>query len=782
MTIVMAAQFYARYEPPSLEVSKVDAKASEETQAQETSKKRKRDGKELPHPTTHANTTAQKSTQRELEKHGPGADPPTSERATHDKSSAGLKVRKKKSQKQNKEHASATTKHKNGTNATETKAPAPSDDSEAEQRHARIHSKYKKSIKIAKIAKAAGEDAAAGHANHKLTPEPIDLHGLEPLPQPSPIPDDTPISRISALPAWLAKPVQASLSASTPFEDVHLDATMIQNLEASGYKNAFAIQSAVLPLLLPGPEQHAGDLCISAATGSGKTLAYALPIVQDLRNKPVTKLRGLIIVPTRELVAQARDVLQTCSSGTNLKVGTAIGNKTISEEQALLMERDYKYDPKAYQDRQDWLDSSCPGCDDWDYEYEYDERDMEIPTGFVVDYRSKVDILICTPGRLIDHMKSTKGFTLDHVQWLVVDEADRLLDQSFQQWVEIVIPALEIQLKPHPLALRLNTSYSIIRPRLVRKVILSATIQKNVSKLLALKLSKPVLVVLESRGHSQIERSSTDTARAEEQETLVGLPSTLGESAVQVKQAEEKPLYLLQLLEERFRADSSQTTSRSQQKLTNLDSNSVSSSESDTESEDSSSDSTSSDDLSFSSSETSPTRSLSSKSQSSYGALIFTNTNESALRLARLLSLLRPSWALLISPLTKSNASASKKTLSAFRKRKISIIVASDRASRGLDLPNLAQVINYDMPTSLTNYVHRIGRTARAGKEGIATTLVSHHEGKWFWAEIGRSRRVHRSQKVSKIIWQASMIPKEDRNAYEVALKQLGQEARGNRI
>ncbi|KAJ6160329.1 hypothetical protein N7470_003725 [Penicillium chermesinum] len=85
----------------------------------------------------------------------------------------------------------------------------------------------------------------------------------------------------------------------------------------------------------------------------------------------------------------------------------------------------------------------------------------------------------------------------------------------------------------------------------------------------------------------------------------------------------------------------------------------------------------------------------------------------------------------------KSNkSSASRKTLTAFRQGRISVIVATDRASRGLDLPSLTHVVNYDVPTSVTTYVHRVGRTARANREGSAWTLVAHREGRWFANEI----------------------------------------------
>ena len=108
------------------------------------------------------------------------------------------------------------------------------------------------------------------------------------------------------------------------------------------------------------------------------------------------------------------------------------------------------------------------------------------------------------------------------------------------------------------------------------------------------------------------------------------------------------------------------------------------------------------------------------------------------------------------------------------------MLVASDRASRGLDIQNLAHVINYDLPVSLTSYVHRVGRTARAGKEGTATTFVAHREARWFWNEIARSEQVKRGpgKKVSRMKLNLEPGDKE-RKRYEEALRQLGREARG---
>ena len=152
------------------------------------------------------------------------------------------------------------------------------------------------------------------------------------------------------------------------------------------------------------------------------------------------------------------------------------------------------------------------------------------------------------------------------------------------------------------------------------------------------------------------------------------------------------------------------------------------------------------------------------------------------MRLGRLIALLAPSSSLHVGILTSTTPRAARKsTLKSFNAGIVSILVASDLVSRGLDLPNLAHVINYDVPTSLTSYVHRIGRTARAGKRGHAWTLYTATEGRWFWNEIGRSEIVERSsRKIERVNIKADFFEADQRAKYEKALEELGWEARNS--
>ncbi|MCJ1352918.1 MAG: ATP-dependent RNA helicase dbp6 [Icmadophila ericetorum] len=698
-----------------------------------------------------------------------------------------LKSEKKKKRKKQK---SVTENSAPGSSSV---APLQAIEDKSDPKHLTKHSKIKtKFEKAAKISTNLLKKFSVSEDPSNIVPQPgalspTEVHGLVPLPQPE---DDSPPSSepsFSALPKWLEDPIVASSSHIVPFQELGLNASTVSSLSAKGYGGAFAVQSTVLPMFLGGPKTYGGDLCISAATGSGKTLAYCLPMVESLREKSVRCLRGLIVVPTRELVAQVRETLQICISGTSLQVGTAVGSKTLKGEQEILMRRGQRYDPegwlelkkKAFTEEEDLMDW------DWDSKNDYDIDDCLVE--YVPEYNSNVDILICTPGRLVDHMRSTKGFTLDDVQWLIIDEADRLLDESFQQWVDIVIPALEKQPPPEPLIERFLDTFRIRKERKVRKIILSATMTKDIGKLMALKLKKPRLVVLENDGALD-PAQDTSNSKLSTLQVTTELPELLKETAIMIPNVDEKPLYLVYYISQDKDLQLSQAPERSSllkpNEFCSDDTDSAFSSSIDSSDENSSSSSSTSSSNFSSNLSPSPLSTQYPNSPNNrktpHGTLIFTKSNESALRLCRLLALLRPHWTPHIAPLTKSTAtSTSRRTLASFRRGQISILVASDRASRGLDIPDLKTVINYDMPGSLVGYVHRVGRTARAGRGGGAATFVGPHEGRWFWNEIARAGGVRRAKKVNRVEYKKDLVRREDREEYEIALSKLGEAARG---
>ena len=656
-------------------------------------------------------------------------------------------------------------------------SPVLHDSTHAEKvKHKSIIAKFEKSTRVSaetteKVLSSMNHELGPGEPGPASSPE---THGLVPLPQPPQLEETDTRPAISALPGWLAHPTTVSSSGTIPLDSLGVNSITLASLKQKGYQDAFAIQATILHLLLPGVQQYDGDICISAVTGSGKTLAYALPLVENLRDRPAVRLRGLIVVPTRELVAQVRECLELCCTGSGLKIGTAIGSKSLKEEQELLVEKGWRYDPDAYRAENDKTRDEEEELMDWDFEkFVVNESKLEGLTNYVVDYTSKVDILICTPGRLVDHINSTKGFTLSHVQWLVIDEADRLLDGNFQHWVEIVMPALEYQVPLSPIDEQLFKTFHLLRQRKVRKVILSATMTRDISQLMALRLRRPKMVVLKTTETKDDDSLRTTPKEAlSDSQTIIELPPTLQEIAIPISNAEEKPLHLIALLEQEniMPAFLRQLTTKSHE----LEQ------ESSTDSDETSDSSTSP--PSSSSAPSKPTTSKPEAHPPTHGILIFTSNNENALRLARLLGLLRPPWCSHISTLTNSTSSArARKTLAAFRSHKLAVLVASDRAARGLDIPALAHVINYDVPGSVRAYVHRVGRTARAGCEGRATTLVAHREARWFWNEIARGKGVRRGgeRKVVREESQLEIVGEEERKEYKDALRRLGEEARG---
>lgn len=678
------------------------------------------------------------------------------------------------------------------------------------RKHAGVRQKFEASKAKARM-KASSKDAndqrkhSHGHSEDSSGggPAAVELHGLEPLPQPPQVEPSTELPTYSILPGWMATPLRVPSSSTTDFKDLNLDKHLISNLQAKGMDKAFAVQAAVLPLLSAGNSRHRGDICISAATGSGKTLAYVLPLIQALKDLVGTKLRGLIVVPTRELVAQAREVCEVCAAGTGVRIATALGSKALKEEQNILVEQHTVYDPEQYKrEREEPIDWTSFGLEDI-----LAQADEDAPiTNYVKKLVSKVDVLITTPGRLVDHLRSTPGFNLDDVQWVVIDEADRLLNESFQEWIEVVMPALNSDTATRSRNELLGELRLEIPERNVQKVILSATMTQDISKLNSLNLRNPKLVVTGDVPKPEIANEhgmamgdkELITDNDDDNDGTFNLPPTLVEFAVSAGDGSEKPLYLLELLnsyilkapEQRngLRASLSKPPSK-----TSLGIRNASSLESDdTSSSDTSDTSDSDSDVSNSNSSSPSSTTRTSAAILTQTALIFTRSTEAAIRLSRLLCLLSPSLAPRLGTLTKSTkSSSSRKTLSRFRQGKLTFLIATDRASRGLDLPGLAHVISYDIPTSATTYIHRVGRTARAGREGKAWTLVGHREARWFWNEIGKSKekrpigevRVGRGdRKVKRVNIEIGGNGDEEglRKKYVDALRVLEQEVKGD--
>ena len=525
--------------------------------------------------------------------------------------------------------------------------------------------KVKEKVSSASTSAITPADATTEDEEQLLAPA-----GLEPIPQPPLTKATIPhIPLSSALPPWLANPITVNPSTTQPFSEMTcISERLHSRLSALSITSAFAVQSIVIPLLL---SPDSGDMCISAATGSGKTLAYILPIVQSLSTRVVTRLRAVIVVPTRELVSQVHAVARSLSTGTGLKIGTAVGSKALSLEQAQLVDEDG-------------------------------------------NGGSKIDVLVCTPGRLVEHIKTTKGFTLKFLKWLVIDEADRLLAQSFQEWVSTLIGEIErvdVSAQEEKLSSILEDLGIRRKPpgSRVRKIVLSATMTRDAGKLSDLKLRKPSMIAVESeslpiqvpgmsgpntRGSLAMDfqppgpppcsvHSCQEPVPQDIPDETFTLPPTLQELLLPIPDTSLKPLHLLTYLQT-LPPPTPQT-------------------------------------------------------------IIFTSSNSTAIRLSTLLSTFSshptapsPAAGWVTKCITSETPRKQRaRYIRAFTKGEVGILVCSDLVARGLDIENVAVVINYEVPASVRGYVHRVGRTARAGRKGMAVSLVEEKEAGWFRAKIG---------------------------------------------
>lgn len=264
------------------------------------------------------------------------------------------------------------------------------------------------------------------------------------------------------LPNWLAYPTIISKNlteSTTPIEDVSYISSKLKNcLESMNIKHLFPVQEAVIPYILnvhaKPPPFRPRDICVSAPTGSGKTLAYALPIVEHLSKRASREIRALIVLPVNELAVQVLKIFQKLCEATGLKV-------------ALLS----KFTP---------------------FELEQ-QKLVEVFNG---QYYSKVDILVATTGRLVEHIHATKGFSLKSLKFLVMDEADRIMEQIQNNWLYHLDSHVKEQsdsfLSGKPLLLSYDElcNDAAMQPH---KLLFSATLSQDPEKLQNLGLFLPKL-------------------------------------------------------------------------------------------------------------------------------------------------------------------------------------------------------------------------------------------------------------------------------------------------
>ena len=356
----------------------------------------------------------------------------------------------------------------------------------------------------------------------------------------------------------------------TSFAELGLSHQLTKTLEKSGYDKPTPIQQQVIPLMLQDY-----DIVGIAQTGTGKTAAFVLPLLERLKanqHKAAPKHCGaLIVVPTRELAAQIDDNIA-------------------------------KYGAHIYHQR-----ACIVGG------VKYPKQINRLKQG--------LDILVATPGRLEDHLKSG-NLSLAKTETIILDEADQMLDLGF-------FPAIRRIVKQAPKARQ--------------TVLLSATMPKPIRALAAELLNDP-----------------RDVAVAPQSKPI----EKITQSVLLVEKPEKRPL-ILHSLENEFRS------------------------------------------------------------------IIFTRTKHGADQLVKYLGKQGVSASAIHGNKSQSQR---QRALEAFRRGDEAILVATDIAARGIDIPDVSLVLNYDVPTTPEAYVHRIGRTARAGREGRAITLCAGEEQKYLRA------------------------------------------------
>jgi len=350
----------------------------------------------------------------------------------------------------------------------------------------------------------------------------------------------------------------------TTFESLELTMPILQALKSKGYHQPTPVQERAIPFILAGR-----DIFGSARTGTGKTAAFALPLIQLLSNKKsIAKYpRALILAPTRELAQQISESILTYGQYTHLRQAVIYGGVTQHAQ--------------------------------------------------VVSLRKGTDIIVATPGRLLD-LINQKHISLHAVEYLVLDEADRMLDMGFINDIKRICAYL---------------------PSERQSLLFSATLSAEIKKLAASLLSNPVSIDIEPD-------HSLDTY-TREQVYFIDKASKIN---------------LLQHLIQEERIERS---------------------------------------------------------------LVFTRTRRGADRLVKALA--RKG---IMAQAIHGDKSQSQRlsALNQFKSRKLSMLVATDVASRGIDVQDLSHVINYDIPEQTETYTHRIGRTARAGQDGTAYSFCSPDE------------------------------------------------------
>eukprot|EP00045_Choanoeca_perplexa_P005051 m.42649 g.42649 ORF g.42649 m.42649 type:complete len:456 (+) comp12904_c0_seq1:54-1421(+) len=352
------------------------------------------------------------------------------------------------------------------------------------------------------------------------------------------------------------------------FVDLGLTDVLCEACADLGFKFPTEIQALSIPHALQGR-----DVIGLAETGSGKTAAFALPVLNELlQTSGKTGFVCLVLAPVRELAFQIRDTFEALGAGIGLKTTVLVGGIDIATQSMALARKPH--------------------------------------------------VLIATPGRLIDHLENTKGFNLKNLKFLIMDEADRMLNMDFEKEIDQLLRVI---------------------PRERRTFLFSATMTSKVGKLQRASLKDPVKVEANSK------YKTVDTLI----QRYMFIPQ------------KHKDCYLTYL-------------------LTELNGNSF---------------------------------------------IIFGTTCANVMKVTLMLRDLGFDAVCLHGQMSQPKRLGA---LAKFTAKSHNILVATDVASRGLDIPHVDVVVNYDIPTHSKDYIHRVGRTARAGRAGKAITMVTQYDVELF--------------------------------------------------
>ena len=381
----------------------------------------------------------------------------------------------------------------------------------------------------------------------------------------------TPASASAAAPvkADPLDPGAPSVPPSLPFSAVGLHPVLQQAVADQGYTMMTPIQAKAIPIVLAGR-----DVMGAAQTGTGKTAAFSLPLLHKMLPHETANMsparhpvRALVIAPTRELADQVADNIKGYAAHSKLRVAVVFGG-----------------------------------------------IDMKPQT---LELKKGVEVLVATPGRLLDHIEA-KNCVLNQVEYVVLDEADRMLDIGFLPDLQRILSYL---------------------PKKRQTLLFSATFSPEIKRLAESYLQDPVLV--------EVARPNATASTVEQHFYRV--------------EGDDKRRAVVQILKDRAIRQ----------------------------------------------------------------AIVFVNSKLGCARLAR--SFERD--GLRTNALHGDKSQDERlKALEAFKKGEVDVLVATDVAARGLDIADLPAVFNYDVPFKDEDYVHRIGRTGRAGASGLAVTLVGRED------------------------------------------------------